>query len=55
MFSIGILMDSLKEDVKTSIELAAQMGVKGLQLYATKGEYSPEEMDNTKRKSFLIW
>ena len=53
MFPIGILMESLKEDVKTSIELAAQMGVKGLQLYATKGEHAPENM-NTARKKELF-
>lgn len=52
-FPIGILMESLKEDDKTAIASAAEMGVKGLQLYATKGNHAPENMDSAKRKELL--
>lgn len=52
-FPIGIMMESLREDDKTAIASAAAMGVKGLQLYATKGDHSPEVMDTAKRKELL--
>ncbi len=52
-FPIGILMESLREDDKTAIASAAAMGVKGLQLYATKGDHSPEVMSSARRKELL--
>jgi len=52
-FPIGIMMESLKEDDKTAIESAAKMGVAGMQMYATYGPHSPEEMGTAKRKELL--
>ncbi|MBQ4110323.1 MAG: sugar phosphate isomerase/epimerase [Clostridia bacterium] len=52
-FPIGIMMESLREDDKTAIESAAKMGVKGMQMYATRGAHSPEEMNSAKRKELL--
>lgn len=52
-FPIGILMESLKESDKDAIASAAAMEVKGLQLYATKGDHSPEEMNSARRKELL--
>ena len=52
-FPIGIMMESLKEDDKTAIESAAKMGALGMQMYATNGAHSPEEMTGSKRKELL--
>lgn len=52
-FPIGIMLDSLKLDIKESIKKAADMGVQGFQMYATKGEYSPEELTSAKRRELL--
>ena len=52
-FPIGIMLDSLKLDIKESIKKAADMGVQGFQMYATKGEYSPEELTPAKRRELL--
>ena len=52
-FPIGILMESLKEDDLTAIKSAQKMGVKGMQMYATHGMHSPEEMNTAKRKELL--
>ncbi len=52
-FPIGIMMESLKEDDKTAIESAQKMGVRGMQMYATNGAHSPEEMNGAKRKELL--
>lgn len=52
-FPIGIMMDSLRTDNRTAIEAAAKMGAKGLQMYATKGENSPENLTGEKRRELL--
>lgn len=52
-FPIGIMMDSLRTDNRTAIETAAKMGAKGLQMYATKGENSPENLNGEKRRELL--
>ena len=43
-FKIGALLDSFKMSTRDAIEKAAKMGISGLQMYATSGEYSPENM-----------
>ena len=52
-FPIGIMMDSLRTDNRTAIETAVKMGAKGLQMYATKGENSPENLTGEKRRELL--
>lgn len=52
-FPIGVMLDSFKLDTKTAIEKAAKMGAKGLQMYATSGEYAPENLTKDKRKELL--
>ncbi len=52
-FPIGVMLDSFKLDTKIAIEKAAEMGAKGLQMYATSGEYAPENLSSTKRKELL--
>jgi sugar phosphate isomerase/epimerase len=52
-FPIGVMLDCFKLDTKTAIEKAAQLGAKGLQMYATSGEYSPEYLTSSKRKELL--
>lgn len=52
-FPISIIMECLKEDDLTAIKSAQEMGVKGMQMYATYGIHSPEEMTTAKRKELL--
>jgi L-ribulose-5-phosphate 3-epimerase len=52
-FPIGVMLDSFKLDTKTAIQKAAKLGAKGLQMYATSGEYSPEQLTGSKRKELL--
>lgn len=52
-FPIGVLMDSFKTDTKTAIERAASLGIKGLQMYATSGEHSPENMTPAKCRELM--
>ncbi len=52
-FPIGVMLDSFKLSTQKAIEKAAFLGAKGLQMYATSGEYSPEALTGSKRKELL--
>ena len=52
-FPIGLMLDSFKMDTISAIEKSAELGAKGLQMYATSGQYSPEELTTRKRKELL--
>lgn len=52
-FSIGVLLDSFRTDAKTALKKAQALGAQGIQVYATSGEISPEEMNAAKRREFL--
>ena len=52
-FPIGVMLDSFKLSTKNAVEKAALLGAKGLQMYATSGEYSPESLTPVKRKELL--
>ena len=50
---IGVITDCFKKTHKEGIETAAKLGLKGVQIYATTGEFSPalsqKEKDEYKR------
>lgn len=52
-FPIGLMLDSFKMDTISAIEKSAELGAKGLQMYATSGQFSPEELTTSKRKELL--
>ena len=52
-FPIGVLMDSFRLDTRAAIEKAAQLGVQGVQMYATYGEHAPENMTKQQRRELL--
>ncbi len=52
-FSIGVILDSFRTDIPTAMKKAASMGIQGLQVYATAGDVSPENMTAEKRREFL--
>lgn len=43
-FSIGVMLDSFRTDMLTALDKAAALGAKGIQVYATRGEMSPEKL-----------
>jgi sugar phosphate isomerase/epimerase len=47
------MLDSFKMDTTIAIKKAAELGAKGLQMYATTGQYSPEQLSTIKRKELL--
>ena len=52
-FSIGVLLESFRLDPVSAVKKAAELGVKGVQVYATRGEMAPETLVGQKRRDFL--
>ncbi len=52
-FPIGVILESFRTDTKTAVEQAAKLGADGIQMYATKGENSPENLTPAKRRELL--
>lgn len=52
-FPIGVIIDSFRTDMQTALKKAENMGVKGIQVYSTRGDMSPENLTPSKRKEFL--
>lgn len=52
-FSIGVMLDSFRTDTAAALDKAQALGAKGIQVYATRGEMSPEKMSAEKRREFL--
>lgn len=52
-FSIGVMLDSFRTDVRSALKQAAAVGADGIQIYATSGEMSPESLSPARRREFL--
>ena len=52
-FPIGVILESFKTDRSTAIKKAAELGAQGIQMYATKGENSPENLSASARRALL--
>lgn len=52
-FKVGVMVDSFRLDIKSGIVKAANMGAEGIQIYATHGDFAPENMSSDKRKEIL--
>ena len=52
-FPIGVILESFRTDTRSAIKQAADLGADGIQMYATKGENSPENLTPAKRRELL--
>ena len=52
-FPIGIIADSFRKPMPEALATAAKLGAKGVQVYATRGEMSPEELTGQTRRDVL--
>ena len=52
-FSIGIILDSFRKPFQEALDITAKLGAQVIQVYATHGEMSPENLVGEKRKAFL--
>ena len=48
-FPIGVILESFKTNRAAAIEKAAKIGANGIQMYATEGENSPENLSKSDR------
>lgn len=51
-FSIGVLLDSFRLSWREALPVAAKLGMKGIQVYATRGELAPENLTAADRREF---
>ncbi|MCQ2474706.1 MAG: sugar phosphate isomerase/epimerase [Clostridia bacterium] len=51
-FPIGVIIDSFRTDIPTAVKKAASVGAGGIQVYATRGEMAPENMNAAKISEF---
>lgn len=52
-FPIGVMLDSFRLDTIEAIKKAAEIGAKGIQMYATNGAHAPENMTPSDRRELL--
>jgi len=52
-FPIGVLLDCFKTDIDIALEKAVSSGAKGVQIFATSGEMSPDNLKGQKKIDFL--
>ena len=52
-FPIGVMLDSFRLNTEDAIKKAAEIGAQGLQMYATSGEFAPENMSTAKKQELL--
>lgn len=52
-FSIGVMLESFRCDIKQALQKAKDIGADGIQVYSIQGELSPENLSGAKAKEFL--
>ena len=52
-FKIGVMVDSFRLGIEEGIKKAAEVGGEGIQIYATSGEFAPENLSPARRKELL--
>ena len=49
---LGVITDCFKKGVEQGIITASKLGLKGVQIYATTGEFSPETLTEQKIEEY---
>ncbi len=52
-FPIGVMVESFRTDFQTALGLAESLGAAGIQMYASRGEYTPEKLTASARHELL--
>lgn len=52
-FKLGVLLESFRLPAREAIAAASDLGLDGVQIYATTGEFSPDNMNSAKKKELL--
>ena len=51
-FPVGVIVDSFRLPIPEAVKKAAEVGADGIQVYASRGDMAPENMDAQKRREF---
>lgn len=52
-FPIGVMVESFRTDLPAALGLAEGLGAAGIQMYASRGEYTPEKLTASARRELL--
>lgn len=52
-FPIGVMVESFRTDFRAALGLAESLGAAGIQMYASRGEYTPEKLTASARHELL--
>ena len=52
-FPIGVMVESFRTDFPAALGLAESLGAAGIQMYASRGEYTPEKLTASARRELL--
>ena len=52
-FPIGAIVDSFRCDTREAVKKAAAIGIKGIQMYCTRGAHAPENFGMEARRELL--
>ena len=52
-FPVGVLLESFRCDWHEALKKAVGLGLSGIQVYVTRGEFTPEAMTPARRRAFL--
>lgn len=52
-FPIGVMLESFRLPVFEAMKQAAELGASGVQVYATRGDLSPDKLTGDKRRAFI--
>lgn len=53
LMKLGVITDCFRKPIEESILLAAKLGLNGVQIYATTGEFSPDTLTAEKKKIYM--
>ncbi len=52
-FPIGVVVESFRKEIHEAIKEASKLGLQGIQMYATHGEFAPESFTAERRRELL--
>ncbi len=52
-FPIGVVVESFRKEIHEAIKEASKLGLQGIQMYATRDEFAPENFTSERRRELL--
>ncbi len=52
-FPIGVVVESFRKEIHEAIQEASSLGLDGIQMYATRGDFVPEQFTTERRRELL--